>query len=112
MRDLLKKPVFEKSGSNWLHILPIKTKQYNNRTHTSNEITPIQASFKKNEGYVYKNFLIKRNKANPKFQVNDLVRIADLKKKVSERDTTNWSYKLCKVKKLFLIQYRVVMLTI
>ena len=60
-------------------------------------MTPIQASFKKNEGYVYKNLLDKRKKVKPKFQVNDLVRNADLKKTFSKGDTTNWSYKLYKI---------------
>ena len=59
-------------------------------------MTPIQASLKKNEGYVYKNLLDKRNKIKPKFQINDLVRNADLKKTFSKGDTTNWSYKLYK----------------
>ena len=60
-------------------------------------MTPIQASLKKNDGYVYKNLLDKRNKIKPKFQINDLVRTADLKKTFSKGDTTNWSYKLYKI---------------
>ena len=52
---------------------------------------------KKNEGYVYKNLLDKRKKIKPKFQINDLVRTADLKKTFSKGDTTNWSYKLYKI---------------
>ena len=51
-RDLLKKPVFEKGGGNWIDILPTITKQYNNRIHSSTKLSPIQASLKKNEGYV------------------------------------------------------------
>ena len=74
-----------------------KTKQYNNKVHSSTKLTPIQASLKKNEGYVYKNLLDKRKKIKPKFQVNDLVRTADLKKTFSKGDTTNWSYKLYKI---------------
>ena len=60
-------------------------------------MTPIQASLKKNEGYVYKNFLDKRNKIIPKFQINELVRVADLKKTFPKGETTNWSYKLYKI---------------
>ena len=52
---------------------------------------------KKNESYVYKKLLDKRKKITPKFQVNDLVRTADIKKTFSKRDTTNWSYKLYKI---------------
>ena len=60
-------------------------------------MTPIQASLKKNEGFVYKNLIDKRNNIKPKFQINDLVRTADLKKTFSKGDTTNWSYKLYKI---------------
>ena len=94
IRDLLKKIVFEQGDAKWVDMLPKITKQYNNRIHSSTELTPIQASLKKNEGYVYKNLLDKREKTTPKFQMNDLVRTADLKKTFSKGDTTNWSYKL------------------
>ena len=80
-----------------IDILPIITKQYNNRIHSSTKLTPIQASLKKNEGYVYKNLLDKRNKIKPKYEIGDLVRTADLKKTFSKGDTTNWSYKLYKI---------------
>ena len=73
------------------------TKQYNNRIHSSTKLTPIQASLKKNESFVYKNLLDKRKKIKPKFQINDLVRVADLKKTFSKGDTTNCSYKLYKI---------------
>ena len=97
IRDLLKKPVSEKGDGNWIDVLPTITKQYNNKVHSSIKLTPIQASLKKNEGYVYKNLLDKRKKVKPKFQINDLVRTADLKKTFSKGDTTNWSYKLYKI---------------
>ena len=97
IRDLLKKIVFEHGDANWIDVLPTITKQYNNRVHSSNKLTPIQASLKKNEGYVYKNLIDKRKKVKPKFQINDLVRTADLKKTFSTGDTTNWSYKLYKI---------------
>ena len=61
-------------------------------------MTPIEASLRKNEGYVYKNFLEKREKITPKFQINNLVRTADLMK----TDTTNWSYKLCKITEIII----------
>ena len=91
IRDLLKNPVFEQGDANWIDILQAITKQYNNRIHSSTKLTPNQASLKKNEGYVYKNLLDKRKKIKPKFQINDLVRTADLKKTFSKGDTTNWS---------------------
>ena len=66
IRDLLKKIVFEKGDGNWIDILPTITKQYSKITHSSTKLTPIQASLKKNEGYVYKNLLDKRKKIKPK----------------------------------------------
>ena len=96
-RDLLKKIVFEQGDAKWIDVLPIITKQYNKRTHSSTTLTPIQASLKKNEGYVYKNLLDKRNKIKPKYEMGDLFRAADLKKTFSKGDTTNWSYKSYKI---------------
>ena len=55
---------------------------------------------KKNEGYVYKSLLDKRKKIKPKFQINDLVRTAGLKRTFSKGDTTNWSYKLYKISEI------------
>ena len=63
-------------------------------------MTPIQASLKKIEGCVYKNLLDKLKKVTPMFQINALVRTADLKKTFSEGDTTDWSYKLSKITKI------------
>ena len=100
IRDLLKRPVFEKGDGNWIDILPTITKQYNNKTHSSTKLTPTQGSLKKNEGYVYKNLLDKRKKVKPKYEIGDLVRTADLKKTFSKGDTTNWSYKLYKIKEI------------
>ena len=97
IRDLLKKPVFEGGDANWIDVLQTITKQYNNRIHSSTKLTPTQASLKKNESFAYKNLLDKRKKIKPKFQINDLVRVADLKKTFSKGDTTNWSYKLYKI---------------
>ena len=97
IRDLLKKIVFEHGDGNWIDVLPTITKQYNNKIHSSTKLSPKDASLKKNEGFVYKNLLDKRNKIKPKFQINDLVRTADLKKTFSKGDTTNWSYKLYKI---------------
>ena len=97
IRDLLKKMVFEHGDANWVDDLPTITKQYNNRLHSSTKLSPKDASLKKNEGFVYKNLLEKRKKIEPKFQINDLVRTADLKRTFSKGDTTNWSYRLEKI---------------
>ena len=95
-RHLLKRPVFKRGDANWIYVLPTTGKQYNVWVHTSTKLTPIQSSLRKNEGLVYSNLLDKRKTPNLKFQVDDLIRTADLKKTFSKRDTTNWSYKLFK----------------
>ena len=97
IRDLLKKIVFEKGDGKWIDVLPIITKQYNNRVHSITKLSPKDASLKKNEGYVYKNLLDKRKKIKPKYEIGDLIRTADLKRTFSKGDTTNWSYKLYKI---------------
>ena len=94
IRDLIKRLVFEQGDAKRIDILPTITKHYKNRIHSSTKLTPIQASLKKNEGYIYKILLDKRKETKAKFQVNDLVRSAYLKKTFSKGDTTNWSYKL------------------
>ena len=38
VRDLLKRPVFEKGESNWIDVTPTITKQFNNRVHTSTKV--------------------------------------------------------------------------
>ena len=100
IRDLIKKIVFEQGDAKWFDILPTITKQYNNRIHSSTKLTPIQASLRKNEVYVYNHLIDKRKKIKPKFQINDLVRTADLKKTFSKTDLLNWSYKLFKIKEI------------
>ena len=97
IKDLLKLTVFEKRDGNWIDVLPTVTKHYNNRKHSSIELTPKQASLTKSEGYVYQKLLDKRNKIKPRFQVYDLVRTADLKRTFPKGDTSNWSDKLCKI---------------
>ena len=91
IRDLLKKIVFEKGDGNWIDVLPTITKQYNNKVHSSSKLTPIQASLKRNEVYVYNNLLDKRKKLKAKYEIGDLVRTADLKKTFPKGDTTNCS---------------------
>ena len=65
-------------------------------------MTPIQASLKKNEGYVYNKLLNKRKKISPKFQTNDLTRVADIRKTFSKGVTTNWSYKLYNITEIII----------
>ena len=57
-------------------------------------MTPIQASKKLNQKLIYKNLKDDREVQNPKFNLGQLVRTADIKRVFSKGDSTNWSYKL------------------
>ena len=77
--------------------MPLITKQYNNRIHCSSEVTPVEASFKKNEAYAYQNLLYGRKKLEPQLKIHDLLRTAVLKRTFSKEDTMNWSNMLYKI---------------
>ena len=94
IRNLLKKPIFEKGRADWVSELPSVIKKYNNTIHNSIKMTPIQASKKSNEKIVFDNLRDDRQKQRPKFKLGDLVRTADIKKVFSKGVSTNWSYNL------------------
>ena len=94
VRNLLKKPVFEKGKADWVSELPSVIKQYNNTFHHSIKLKPIDASKKSNEKSVYNNLKDDRDKQLPKYKLGQLVRTADIKRVFSKGDSTNWSYKL------------------
>ena len=94
IRNLLKKPVFEKGNADWLSELNSVVKKYNNTIHHSTKMTLIQASKKSNENLIYSNLQDRRIKQQPKFKLGQLVRAADIKKVFSKGDSTNYSYKL------------------
>ena len=94
VRNLSKKPVFEKGRADWLSELPSVIKQYNNTIHHSIKMTPNQASKKTNERINYTNLQNRRDKQNPKYKLGQLVRTANIKRVLSKSDSTNYSYKL------------------
>ena len=94
VRNLLKKPVFEKGNADWLSELPCVIKQYNYTIHHSIKMTPSQASKKSNEKAVFDNLRDDRQKQRPKFKLGQPVRTADIKRVFSKGDSTNYSYKL------------------
>ena len=94
MRNLVKKPVFEKRIANWISEIPYVVKQYNNTLHSSVKMTLNQASKKSNEKEVYSNLKNKTGVRKPKFNLGQLVRTGDIKKVFDKVDSTNWSYTL------------------
>ena len=94
VRNLIKKPVFEKGNADWVSELPSVIKQYNNTFQHIIKMKPIDASNKSNQKLIYNNLKDDREVRKPKFKLGDLVRTADIKKVFSKGDSTNWSYKL------------------
>ena len=80
VRNLLKKPVFEKGNADWLSELSSVVNKYNNTIHNSIKMTPIQASKKSNERKVYSNLQDRRVKQQAKYNLGQLVRTADIKR--------------------------------
>ena len=97
VRNFLKKPVFEKGNADWLSELPSVIKKYNNTNHSSIKKTPYRASKKSNEKVVYKSLKDIRETRNPKFNLGDLDRTADIKRVFSKGDSTSWSTKSYKI---------------
>ena len=85
VRNLLKKPVFEKGNADWLRELPSVIKQYNNTIHHSIKMTPNQASKKSNERKVYSNLQDRRVK-QPKYKLGQFVSTADIQKVFSQKE--------------------------
>ena len=86
VRNLLKKPVFEKGRADVLSELPSVIKQYDKTIHSSTKMTPNQASNKSNDKEVYTNLQDRRVKQQPKFKLGQLVRTADNKRVFSRGD--------------------------
>ena len=106
IRNLLKKPVFEKGKADWLSELTSVIKQYNNIIHNSTKKKPIVSSKKSNEKEVSSNLQDRRVRQQPKFKQGQLVRTADIKRVFSKGDSKsfhiNYTQKLKSYKTLFL----------
>ena len=84
IRNLLKKPVFEKGNANWISELPSVIKQYSNTINSSTKMTSIQASKKSIEEGVYSNLQDQKVKQRPKYEFDQLVRASDIRKVFSK----------------------------
>ena len=100
IRNLFKKPVFEKENANWIIELLSVIKQYNNTIHSTIKMTPNQAIKKSNEKLVYSNLQDRKVSQQPKFKLGQLVRTADIKRVFSKGDSTKYRYKLYTITKI------------
>ena len=91
IRNLFKKPMFEKGNADWLSELPSVIKKINT-FHHSTKMSLIQASKKSNEKEICSNLRDDREKQRAKFNLGQLVRTAVIKKVFSKGGSKNYSY--------------------
>ena len=99
LRELMMKEFVKNNNTIWYNILPKLIKIYNNRYHSTIKMKPIQVN-KSNEKYIKENiYTYNKTSKNPKFKINDLVRISLKKRPVFDKASSNvkWSEELFKV---------------
>ena len=97
MTNLLKKRVFLKGNADWLSQLSSVIMKYNNTIDSSTKMTSIQANRKSNKKLIYSNLQVRSFRQQPKFNLGQLVRTADIERVFGKGDSTNGSYKLCTI---------------
>ena len=90
---IINKPMFINGDGNWVNILNDAVVTYNNKIHSSINMTPVDAS--NNPDKVKYTFSFKNIK--PKLNVGDYVRNVDKRNIFSKGYTSNWNRELCKV---------------
>ena len=94
IRNLIKKPVFQKRNADWLCELTFISRQNNNTKHNSTGMKPIDASKKIDEKIRYSNLQYRRVRQQPKSKLGQIVRTADIKRVFEKSDSTNFSYQI------------------
>ena len=83
----------------YYNILPTLIKIYNNRYHSTIKMKPIEVN-KNNEKYIKENiYTYNKTSKNPKFKINDLVRISLKRRDVFDKSSANikWSEEVFKI---------------
>ena len=112
LRELMMKHFTKNNNTVWYNILPKLIKIYNNRYHSTIKMKPIQVN-KSNEKYIKENiYAYDKATKNPKFKVNDLVRISLKRRDLFDKTSANikWSeelFKIHSIKKSNVISYRI-----
>ena len=99
LRELMMKEFVKNNNTVWYNILPKLIKIYNNRYHSTIKMKPIQVN-KSNEKYIKENiYTYNKTSKNPKFKINDLVRISLKRRDVFDKPSSNikWSEELFKI---------------
>ena len=112
LRELMMKEFTKNNNTVWYNILPKLIKIYNNRYHNTIKMKPIQVN-KSNEKYIKENiYTYDKTSKNPKFKINDLVRISLKRRDLFDKPSSNikWSeelFKIHSIKKSNVITYKI-----
>ena len=99
LRELMMKEFVKNNNTIWYNILPKLIKIYNNRYHSTIKMKPIEVN-KSNEKYIKENiYTYDKTSKNPKFKINDLVRISLKRRDLFDKPSGNikWSEELFKI---------------
>ena len=99
LRELMIKEFVKNNNTIWYNILPKLIKIYNNRYHSNIKMKPIEVN-KSNEKYIKQNiYTYDKTNKNPKFKINDLVRISLKRRPIFDKLSSNikWSEELFKI---------------
>ena len=99
LKELMMKEFVKNNNTVWYNTLPKLIKIYNNRYHNTIKMKPIEVN-KSNEKYIKENiYAYNKTTKNPKFKVNDLVRISLKRRDLFDKPTGNikWSEELFKI---------------
>ena len=99
LRELMMKEFVKNNNTVWYNILPKLIKIYNNRYHSTIKMKPTEVN-KSNEKYIKENiYTYDKTSKNPKFKINDLVRISLKTRKIFDKPSSNikWSEELFKI---------------
>ena len=99
LRELMMKHFVKNNNTIWYNILPKLIKIYNNRYHSTIKMKSIQVN-KNNEKYIKENiYTYDKTSKNPKFKINDLVRISLKRRDLFDKPSRNikWSEELFKI---------------
>ena len=99
LTELMMKEFVKNNNTVWYNILPKLIKIYHNRYHSTIKMKPIEVN-KSNEKYIKENiYTYDKTSKNPKFKVNDLVRISLKRRDIFDKLSSNikWSEELFKI---------------
>ena len=99
LRELMMKEFVKNNNTVWYDILPKLIKIYNNRYHSTIKMKPTEVN-KSNEKYIKENiYTYDKTSKNPKFKINDLVRISLKRRDLFDKPSGNikWTEELFKI---------------